>query len=216
MAIQNIMFSAMQTALFGMLFDDEEDEKDRERNDKKIQRIVNNSIDTIVRGTGMYGAILATAKNTILKFAEQERRQEEGKGRADHAYTLIEALNVSPPIGIKMREMYGSIQNYRYNKDIIDDMGFSINNPALDIAGSASAFALNLPLDRAVSKLRNLKAASDAETETWAKIALALGWNTWDVGVENKELQEVKAQQKKQRKNIRTKKQQSPFSRDLF
>ena len=216
MVIQNIMFSAFQTALFSMLFDEEEDEEEREANDKKIQRIINNSIDTVIRGTGMYGAILATAKNTVLKFVEQEKRQEEGRGRADHAYTLIEAMNISPAIGIKTRQMYGSIQNYRYNKDIIDDMGFSVNNPALDVAGSASAFALNIPLDRAVSKVRNIKAASDAETETWARIALALGWNTWNVGIENEELKEVKKQQKEQRKNIRTEKQTSPLSRKLF
>jgi hypothetical protein len=199
MVIQNVVFSAMQQALFSMLFDDEEDEGVEEQNEKKLHRIINNSIDTVIRGTGMYGAVLATAKNTILKFIEQEARQEEGKGRADHAYTLIEAMNVSPAIGIKTRQMYGSIQNYRYNKDIIDDMGFSVNNPALDVAGSVSAFTLNVPLDRAVSKMRNLKAASDAETETWAKIALTLGWNTWNVGIENEELKQVKAENKKQR-----------------
>ena len=53
-----------------------------------------------------------------------------------------------------------------------------------DIVGSASAFTVNVPLDRALTKLRNLKAASDAETETWAKIALVLGWNTWNVGID--------------------------------
>jgi hypothetical protein len=217
MVLQNIIFSAMQQALFGMLFDDEEDPEEAERNDKKIERIINNSVDTIIRGTGMYGAILTTAKNIALKFAEQEAKQAEGKGRADHAYTLIEGLNLSPAIGIKARQMYGSIQNYRYNKDIIDDVGMSINNPALDIAGSASAFALNVPLDRAISKLRNLKAASDAETETWAKIALALGWNTWNVGIENKELQQVKADAKKERAEQRRQRQKkSPFKRKLF
>lgn len=210
MAVQNIIFSSMQTALFGMLFDDEEDDDEKEMNEKKVQRVINNSLDTVIRGTGMYGAVLSTAKNTILKFIEQEKRQEEGKGRADHAYTMIEALNISPAIGIKAREMYGSIQNYRYNKDLVTEMGFNLNNPGLDIAGSASAFALNLPLDRAISKVRNLKAASDAETETWQAIALALGWNTWDVGIKNDELKEVKQQQKEQRK--KTTSRRDPFT----
>ena len=207
MVLQNIMFSAMQTALFSMLFDDDIDEEEREQNEKKIERIINNSVDTVVRGTGLYGAVLVTAKNMALKFAEQEAKQAEGKGRADHAYTLIEGLNISPAIGIKARQMYGSIQNYRYNKDEINSMGASLNNPVLDVAGSASAFALNVPLDRAISKMRNLKAASDAETETWAKIALALGWNTWNVGIENEELKQVKKEKKKlraqQRKDIK-------------
>jgi len=196
MLIQNIVFSAMQQAMFSMLFEDDEEEN-KEDNEKKKLRLINNVIDTFVRGTGMYGAVLSTAKNTILKFAEQEAKQEEGKGRADHAYTMIEAMNISPAIGIKTREMYSSIQSYRYNKDKIKDIGLTIDNPALDIAGSASAFALNVPLDRAVTKMRNLKAASDAELETWQRIALALGWNKWNVGIED-EVKKVKSKKSNQ------------------
>ena len=199
MVVQNIIFSAMQQAMFSMLFEDDEEEN-KEDNEKKKLRLINNVIDTVVRGTGLYGAVLATAKNTILKFAEQEAKQEEGRGRADHAYTMIEAMNISPAIGIKMRQMYGSIQNYRYNKDEIKEMGASIDNPALDIAGSASAFALNVPLDRALTKVRNLKAASDAETETWARIALVLGWNTWNVGIEDERREKVKSKKVNKRK----------------
>jgi len=198
MVIQNVIFSAMQQAMFSMLFEDDEEEN-KEDNEKKKLRLINNVIDTFVRGTGMYGAILSTAKNTILKFAEQEAKQSEGKGRADHAYTMIEAMNISPAIGIKMREMYGSIQSYRYNKDKIKDIGLTIENPALDIAGSASAFALNVPLDRAVTKMRNLKAASDAELETWQRMALVLGWNKWNVGVED---EVVKPKKTKKRKKL--------------
>lgn len=195
MVVQNIVFSAMQQAMFGMLFEDDEEEN-KEDNEKKKLRLINNVIDTVVRGTGLYGGVLATAKNIILKFAEQEAKQEEGRGRADHAYTLIEAMNISPAIGIKGRQMYSSIQNYRYNKDRMAEMGVTIDNPALDIVGSASAFTLNVPLDRALTKVRNLKAASDAETETWAKIALVLGWNTWNVGVESRDKKKVKKSKK--------------------
>ena len=202
MVIQNIIFSAMQQAMFSMLFEDDEEEN-KEDNEKKKLRLINNVIDTVVRGTGLYGAVLATAKNTILKFAEQEAKQEEGRGRADHAYTMIEAMNMSPAIGIKMRQMYGSIQNYRYNKDEIKEMGASIDNPALDIAGSASAFALNVPLDRALTKVRNLKAASDAETETWARIALVLGWNTWNVGIEDERREKASTKVKSKKVNKR-------------
>ena len=196
MIIQNIVFSAMQQAMFSVLFEDDEDENE-EKNEKKKLRLINNVIDTFVRGTGMYGAVLSTAKNTILKFAEQEAKQKEGRGRADHAYTMIEAFNISPAIGIKAREMYGSIQSYRYNKDKFEEAGFTIENPALDVVGSASAFALNVPLDRAVSKMRNLKAASDAETETWQSIALVLGWNKWNLGIEDEEPKQKKKKSKK-------------------
>ena len=59
-------------------------------------------VDTILRGSGLAGAVATTTKNTVRKFLQQE---EKGF-TADHAYTLIEAANISPPIGSKLRKSY--------------------------------------------------------------------------------------------------------------
>ena len=44
----------------------------------------------------------------------------------------------------------------------------------------------NLPLDRALRKAQNIEAAMSEEAEYWQKVALALGWNTWEVGLQER------------------------------
>ena len=39
----------------------------------------------------------------------------------------------------------------------------------------------NIPLDRLYSKVNNLSAAMDEETETWQSIAMILGWPEWQI-----------------------------------
>ena len=116
----------------------------------------------------------------LLKF-----KAENEKGwRADHARTLIEAANISPPIGSKLRKLYNSFISYKYNKDEIAELGFHPDNPAiLGMANFISA-TTNIPLDRAVMIANNLKASADSDNASWQRIALLLGWNTWDLGVE--------------------------------
>ena len=41
--------------------------------------------------------------------------------------------------------------------------------------------ATNIPLDRGIRKLQNLKDASDAENEEWMRVANALGWQKWEL-----------------------------------
>ena len=57
-AVQNIVFSSLQTALFALMFEDEEEEEVRNR----YFRIANGSADGLLRGIGFGGAVVATAK----------------------------------------------------------------------------------------------------------------------------------------------------------
>ena len=194
-AVQNFVFATLQNALFGMLFASEEEEEDL-RLDKKKSRIVNGMMDTVLRGSGLYGAVVSTVKNTIMKFIEQEQ-----KGwTADHTYTIIEAVNLSPPIGSKLRKLYSAIQTYKFNKDVMKKMGVDIDNPAYDAFGNVVSGVTNLPLDRAIRKVRNVRASLDERNAAWQRIATLLGWTTWDVGVENYEVEEVKKEVKREKK----------------
>lgn len=194
---QNLMFTAMQQALFAFLFDDPEDEEEQETKDEKVLRTINNSIDTLIRGTGYYGAVISTIKNVILEFVKQEK-----KGfKADHAYTMIQALNLSAPIGIKARTLYqGAYQNYKYNKEIIDDLGYDIDNPGYDIVASLTSFGVNVPLDKVIQMTRGIKEASDKDNEAWQRIALALGWSTWNLGMPNEKIEKAKEINTKRKK----------------
>ena len=103
---------------------------------------------------------------------------------ADHTYTIIEAVNLSPPLGSKIRKGYQGIQTLKYEKDVIDARGFNLDSPIYSVAGAFIEGGTNIPLLRAVNILTNAYAALDARHQTWQRVAMALGWNSWDLGVE--------------------------------
>jgi len=196
-AIQNIIFASLQSAMFALLYDDDEDEKDQLKADQKKERLVNTVIDSLLRGTGIYGAILATAKNIALEFYKQDQKDY----KADHAYTVLQFANISPPIGSKMRKLYSATQTRKFNKDVMSEMGITYKNPAVPaIAQGVEAFT-NVPLGRAISKINNASQALNEENENWQRLALMMGWNTWDVGVENTEIKALRGEIKAKKKS---------------
>ena len=197
-AVQNIIFNSLQSAMFALAFaDDEEDDEDKmtEAQKKKTARVANNMVDSLLRGLGVQGAAVATVKNMIIKFLDQEKRGY----RADHAYTLIEGLNISPPIGSKARKVYSATQSYKFNRDAIKEMGFDINSPAYEAVGNIVSGTTNVPLDRVISNINNIRGAMDKNNAAWQRVSTLLGWNRWDVGIPNRELERVKAEIKKKK-----------------
>ena len=185
------------------MFDD--DDQDDEFLDTKVQRIGNSTLDSLLRGSGIYGAILSTAKNTIMRFMYE---REKGK-RADHGRTLVEALNVSPPLGSKARKMYSAMTTDKWDKDIYDKIPlYNIDNPIWAAAGNVVEALTNIPAGRIQRKISNLKAALDNETATWQRLALFLGWDKWGLGLEEAEEikqaeEEVKKEKKKDKKKTK-------------
>ena len=206
-AVQNFIFNALQNALFALIPGFDEDEEDDEKasaiQEKKATRILNGMVDSVLRGTGMYGAVVSTLKNTIMKFKEQE---EKGF-KADHTYTIIEAANISPPIGSKLRKIYSGIQTYRFDKDVIKKHPWDVTidgefnlSPSYSIIGNVASATLNIPLDRAIMEAQGIAEALDARNTKLQRVALALGWRTWDVGAKNEEFDLIKAVAKLERK----------------
>ncbi len=207
-AIQNLIFSSLQSALFAFAFDDELDEKEQEKLEQKQVRIVNNMIDSILRGTGVTGAAVATIKNTVMEFFKQEEKQFNN----DHAQTLIQIANLSPPVGIKFRKIYSGIQSYTYNKKVIpymlEENPTDIKNPAYQAVANVISGATNFPVDRVLNKVNNLVEVMDSQNESWQRVALTLGWNTWDVGIEKTEVTEAQEAVKKKKAEEKKKTQQ--------
>jgi len=199
--VQNLVFTALQNAIFALAFED--DEEDNKILDAKGARMANSMVDTILRGTGVYGAAVSTIKNVLLKF-----KQQEDKGwNADHTYTVIEFANLSPPIGSKARKLYSGIQTWKFNKEAIADYGPGIGNPIYQAFGNVVAAGTNIPLDRLFNKINNLKATLNSQNQAWQRFANFLGWNTWDVGsVANPKLEKLKnKKRKKKRSSSKTK-----------
>jgi hypothetical protein len=199
--VQNLIFSTLQNALFALLPEFDPDDEDEEKFQKVIntkqERIMNSMVDTILRGSGLAGAVVSTLKNTINEYYRQEAK---GSFMADHAYTLLQLANISPPIGSKLRKVYGAIQTKNFDSDVIDARGVALDSPNYEIIGNLLSAGLNIPLDRAVSEVRGITEALDDRNTSYQRIALALGWRTWDVNAKNEEHELIKTTAKKKRK----------------
>jgi hypothetical protein len=195
---QNIIFGTLQTALMFTLFgSDEEDEKATEEKKKKELRVANGVMDTLLRGTGVYGAAVATIKNTLMKWNEERQKPY---GRKDLSKITQEIINLSPPIGTKVRKIMSAIKTYDYNKDVMKKMDHGINNPKWNVFANIIEATTNAPVARLLNKANNLKEAANTNNELWQRIGLALGWDKWSLGVKDTELEEAKKEVKEERK----------------
>jgi len=196
-AVQNIIFTALQSAMFAMLFSDEEDNNEKE----KIGRIGNGIADTLLRGSGVYGAGVAMIKNIVMEAIKQYN-----SGRPDYTKAAAKITSISPPIDSKIRKLQSVGRTFTYKQEIekMKTRGFDIDNPAYMAAGQTVSALANIPLDRAVRKMNNLKVAVDQDTETWQSIGLALGYSEWDLGM-------IQAQQKKDKEQKKADKVKKAF-----
>jgi predicted kinase len=194
--IQNLIFYGLQAALFAALFSDDEED---EITDTKKERVVNGMLDTLLRGSGIGGAVVATVKNVILKFMKESEKMDDGVYYTgpDWGNVIIEGLNIAPPIGIKARKIYSGLKTWEYNKDVIDQMDKTdIDNPIYDAAFSVTEAVTNVPLSRLYNKTQNISESLDAEHETWKRVAMLLGWSRWNFGIKNQDVVDAKGEVK--------------------
>ena len=210
-AVQNALFGALQNALFALLpgFDDDDEEETTEQEEKRItqenkrvSKMLNGMLDTLMRGSGIYGAIGSTLKNLYIEYKEES---EKGIWAAEED-VLLAALNVSPQVGSKARKIVGMMRTKKFEKDVIAERGFDVMidgrfqvSPSYNIAGDALSLA-NVPLDRVIAEVNGITEALDARNTTYQRIALALGWRTWDVNAEIEEHDLIKTTAKAERK----------------
>ena len=72
------------------------------------------------------------------------------------------------------------------------EKGLSLENPAVMAGSQLISATLNIPLDRVVRIMDNYRAALAEDTETWQRVALLLGWSTWELGIEGKKEEKKK------------------------
>jgi hypothetical protein len=218
--VQNLIFSSLQSALFALLpgFDDEEAD-DATVEDKAI-RTANSMVDTILRGSGLAGAVVSTLKNAIMRYQKEDKKAQERYGQGDQTYTMLELANISPPIGSKLRKVYSAIQTKKFNQAAIDEMGYDLTrggklnpSPNYEIIANIASAVGNLPLDRLLSEVKSITEAFDSRNTSYQRIALALGWRTWDVNVRNEEQDLIKAEAKQRKKEAS--KQRAKEKRDI-
>ncbi len=205
-AIQNLIFNSLSAAIFALIpgFGEEEEEEEIDKSTaEKLKRIANGSMDSILRGTGVRGAVVVQIKNTIAEYF----KQKEKGFRGDQTYTVLQVANLSPPIGSKLKKIYGAITGYKYGKELMEQRGLDLTangrlnlSPSYSVLGSLSAGVANIPLDRIYAEIQSMSEMLDERNTIYQRLALSLGFRTWDVNAKNEEDDLIKAQIKETRK----------------
>jgi hypothetical protein len=172
-------------------------------------------MDTLLRGAGIGGAVVSTIKNVLLKIMDEKEKADDGLFYTDPDWNnvTVEALNLSPPVGIKARKISSALKTWEYNNEVIKYMDKTdIDNPMYDAVTSGTEAVTNLPLNRLYNKYQNLKEATNSDHEMWQRIAMGLGWSRWNFGLQNQDvmtaknkIKEIKAEEKEQRKEQKKK-----------
>jgi hypothetical protein len=182
---QNLIFNALQQALFAVGFGGEEPE-DKEK-EKKYISIANGMLDSILRGSGIGGTVVSVGKNAVVKLVK-----ELDKDRPKLQNIASEVLKISPPISAKYSRLVQAGKSYDWNKDEMKKKGLSLDNPAFLAGGNVLSALTNIPLDRAIKKANNVVQATSQDLETWERIALLGGWQAWELGIKEEKKKKKK------------------------
>lgn len=173
--LQNMLFNGLQQAVTSLGFGDEEM---TDAEEKKLIKAANGMLDSSLRGLGMAGVTAQVLKNLGIDIYDRSKRD-----RPEFTDSYKKLLEFSPAIKSKL----GKFQSAAYPFDSkkrraeVFEKGFSLDNPAYESMAKVITGTTNLPLDRLYSKVNNLSAAMDEETETWQSIAMILGWPEWQI-----------------------------------
>ena len=183
--VQNLIFNALQSALFGLGFGDDEDD---EKKEKMYLRTANGMLDSQLRGLGLAGATVAVIKNFLTDIYERSGRQ-----RPEYVDSIYKLLQISPPISSKISKIRGAAYQFdsKKRREEIFDKGFSIDNPAYEAGAKVISATANIPLDRVYSKVNNISGSMDEDAETWQTIAMLAGWPKWQIMPKDKTSSEL-------------------------
>jgi hypothetical protein len=173
--IQNLIFNALSNALFALAFSEEDEEKE-----DKTGRIANGMADSLLRGLGIQGAAVAAVKDALLTIYKQANKE---KGAPEFRKAISDLFGFSPPLDSKIRKLTSGANTLSWEREKMSQEGFNLNNPAYLAFAQVLAGLTNVPLDRAIQKINNLRAATSDSSAKWQKVALLMGWSTWDLGL---------------------------------
>ena len=173
--IQNLMFNALQQAVFAIGFgDDGIDEED----EKKLVKTLNGMIDSSLRGLGFAGVTVQVLKNLGIDIYERSKRD-----RPEYTDSYKKLLEFSPAIKSKLSKFESAAYPFdsKKRREEVFEKGFSLDNPAYESMAKVVTATTNVPLDRLFKKVNNLKAAASEDAEAWQSVAMVLGWSEWQI-----------------------------------
>ena len=188
--VQNLIFNAMQQAMFAMGFGDADDDA----KEKKTLDVANGMLDSSLRGLGFAGQAVSVGKNFLMDIYERS-----GRKRPEYVDATWELLNISPPIGSKVKKIKSALYSFdsKAKRAEIYDKGISLENPALMSSAKVISATTNIPLDRVLQKLENLQGVMSEEADTWERIAMLAGWPQWTLQTKKPESKSKKSKKSK-------------------
>tara|TARA_B100001059_G_scaffold66582_1_gene63127 strand:+ start:3662 stop:10888 length:7227 start_codon:yes stop_codon:yes gene_type:complete len=185
---QNLIFTTLQSALFSMFLDDEDEVT--EDDEKKLTYALNSIVDGTLRGMGYAGATIAALKNLGMELYDQNQKREKGERVYNGALTLVQkGLSISPPLSKKIgdiveAERYQDWRQYKYSP-------FYQNYAKANYVSGI----FNVPVDRVFKKLENINAMSTEYNDAWQNVLLGLGWSPYSVDVDLVDLRKKRGEQ---------------------
>jgi len=192
MAVQSLIFSSLQQALFAIAFDDEEPEDEKER----YYNVANGVINTILNGTGIIGVSVSTLISVARKVYKESAKEGTFPGPA-YEDAANEMLNFSPPIDIKLSKLRQAGLTWKYEGYKHDEAKWGIDDPAYKSAAYAISGLTNIPLDRLLHKAENVRSAVQDDWETWQRVSLLLGWSKYQLQNKQDRAEEREAEKAK-------------------
>ena len=183
MLVQNLIFNALQQAIFAVAFGDIEEEDEN----SKYVNIANGMADSLLRGMGIGGAIVSIGKNVGKRIYDESQKKNPKFEKIGY-----EVAKLSPPVSAKLSRINQAARSYQWDKDKMMSEGLSLENPAYLAGANIIAAATNIPLDRAIKKTNNVVQATTQDLETWERFALLGGWQDWELGIEDEEKKKTK------------------------
>jgi hypothetical protein len=175
--VQNLIFNALQQAIFAIGFgniEEEEDEKD------KYINTANGMLDSLLRGIGIAGAFVSVGKNIINRVIKESK-----KDNPKYEKITADFARISPPISSKLSRLGQAGRAFQWEKEEMREKGFAIDNPALMAGANVISAATNIPIDRLVRKANNVNTAVSQDLELWERFALLGGWQDWELGIDD-------------------------------
>ena len=130
---------------------------------------------------------LSAVKNVTLESIEEAQ-----KDRPDFDQAIAKGMAFSPTISAKYRMFTRSFRRWEH-ADTWDDINkYDLNNPILRSTAEMIEFSSNLPANRVIMKLSNIEAALDDQTRWFESVFLMMGWNKYNLFMEDWQMPEIK------------------------
>ena len=156
-AAQNALFTMAQQASFALIGIEDDDEKAKDALDSMAS--------TVLRGMGLYGAVIDALKNVGYRALK-----EQEKSNPDYVAALLRAVSISPPLNRKIQELQSIGRAHQYGQD----------DKWTTTVAKGTAIATNLPTDYVQKKYNAVMELNNEKFEAWQKILMLLGWSKWN------------------------------------